>query len=33
MLGEKKVQNFRPKAVAEPVIQYPEDINPDDVPF
>jgi hypothetical protein len=33
MLGEKKVKNFRPKAV-EPVIEYPaEDINPDDVPF
>jgi hypothetical protein len=34
MLVEKKVKNFRPKAVGEPVIEYPaEDINPDDVPF
>ena len=33
-LGEVKVKNFRPKAVGEPVIEYPtEDINPDDVPF
>jgi hypothetical protein len=34
MLGGKKVANFRPKAVGEPVIEYPTDeINPDDVPF
>ena len=34
MLGEKKLKNFRPKAVGEPVIEYPaEDINPDGVLF
>jgi len=34
MLGAGKVKGFRPKAVGEPVIEYPaEDTNPDDVPF
>jgi hypothetical protein len=33
-LGAGKAKNFRPKAVGEPVIEYPaDDMNPDDVPF
>jgi hypothetical protein len=34
VIGAGKVKNFRPKAVGEPVIEYPaEDISPDDLPF
>ena len=33
VIGAGKVKNFRPKAVGEPVIEYPADGNPDDVPF
>jgi hypothetical protein len=34
MLGGEKVKNFRPKAVAEAVVEYPaEDTDPNDVPF
>jgi hypothetical protein len=34
ILGTGKVKNFRPKTVAEPVIEYPaEDSDPNDVPF
>jgi hypothetical protein len=32
-LGAGKAKSFRPKAVGEPVIEYPaDDMNPDDVP-
>jgi hypothetical protein len=32
VIGAGKVKNFRPKAGGEPVIEYPADGNPDDVP-